>query len=69
MKKPEPAKTPLPLVRYSKAAERLDVCERTVWNLVKAGKLQKVIIGPGCVRITGESLEALATGQVAAMAV
>lgn len=46
------------------AAEKLEVCVATVYNLVAAGRLrcERHGLGRGCIRITEEQLAAYRTG-------
>jgi excisionase family DNA binding protein len=50
------------LLTYKQAAEIMGVCERTVWGLVKSGKLQCKKIGR-LVRILPSVLEAFINGE------
>jgi excisionase family DNA binding protein len=48
------------LVSMGKAAKCLGVSRPTLWRLIKAGKLTKVEILPGCFRVRRTDLEAVA---------
>ncbi|MFT5323143.1 MAG: excisionase family DNA binding protein [Planctomycetaceae bacterium] len=43
-------------IRYREAAKALDVCERTIWGLVRDGKLRNIRVGRA-VRIPVAELE------------
>jgi len=48
------------LLKMSEAAREIDVCEKTIKNLIQAGMLCGLRVGPGMrsIRITRESLQA-----------
>jgi excisionase family DNA binding protein len=48
------------LLATGKAAKILGVSRPTLWRLIKAGKLQKVEILPGCFKVRRTDLEAIA---------
>ena len=45
------------MLTYKEVAQFLKVSERTVWGLVKSGKLKSCTIASRCVRITKEALQ------------
>ncbi|RYF83270.1 MAG: DNA-binding protein [Comamonadaceae bacterium] len=54
-----PAANKPPLVKKPEAARQLGVCPRTVDNLVKAGRLDKIMLSARAARITQASLDRL----------
>lgn len=50
----------VPMLRRSAVAEMFGVCERTVKRWADAGFLDEVRVGPRSVRVTSESVDALA---------
>ncbi|OGV71220.1 MAG: hypothetical protein A3K19_11810 [Lentisphaerae bacterium RIFOXYB12_FULL_65_16] len=59
-----PAVDPLPigLESVTKAAKRLDCSTATVWRLIAAKKLPKVLLGPRTARIPSDAIDALIGG-------
>ncbi len=53
-----------PVLRRSAVAEMFGVCERTVTRWAAAGFLDEVRVGPRSVRVTSESVDALARSRV-----
>ena len=45
------------LLTYRDVSKKLQVSERTVWDLVKSGELEYVLIGKRSVSITDDALE------------
>ena len=50
------------LYTVTAAAQRLNVSRSTVWRIIRAGRLTKVSIIPGCERLRRADVEALAGG-------
>lgn len=53
--------TPL-LYTVSQSARRLNMSRSSVWRAIRAGRLKKIEVFPGCERIRRADLEALAEG-------
>ena len=50
------------LYTVTEAAQRLNVSRSTCWRIIRAGRLTKVEIYPGCERLRRADVEALAGG-------
>ena len=50
------------LYSVTEAAERLNLSRASVWRAIRAGRLKKVEVFPGCLRLRRVDVEALAGG-------
>lgn len=58
-----PTRTPPAMMTVSNVCNLLSISRSTVYALVKAGKLRKIALTPGCVRFARAEVEALAQGE------
>lgn len=55
--------TPIQLLRVPDVAARLDVCDGTVWRMLRRGELPRVKIGQAT-RVPADAVDAFIAGQV-----